>query len=55
MSDPLHQAIFPHCKLSADSAAQRRFDTTAGGSYFAVGRGGAVTGRGADFFCWTMF
>ena len=48
MSDPLHQAIFPHCKLAADSAAQRRFDTTAGGSYFAVGRGGAVTGRGAD-------
>ena len=48
MSDPLHSAIFPHCKLSADSAAQRRFDTTAGGSYYAVGRGGAVTGRGAD-------
>jgi predicted phage terminase large subunit-like protein len=48
MSDPLHAAIFPECKLSADSAAQRRFDTTAGGSYYAVGRGGAVTGRGAD-------
>lgn len=48
MSDPLHAEIFPECKLSADSAAQRRFDTTAGGSYYAVGRGGAVTGRGAD-------
>ena len=48
MSDPLHMAIFPGCRLSADSAAQRRFDTTAGGSYYAVGRGGAVTGRGAD-------
>ena len=48
MSDPLHAAIFPECRLAADSAAQRRFDTTAGGSYYAVGRGGAVTGRGAD-------
>lgn len=41
-------SIVAECKLSADSAAQRRFDTTAGGSYYAVGRGGAVTGRGAD-------
>jgi hypothetical protein len=48
MSDPLHAAIFPECKLATDSAAQRRFDTTAGGSCYAVGRGGAVTGRGAD-------
>jgi len=48
MSDPLHAAIFPECRLAADSAAQRRFDTTAGGCYYAVGRGGAVTGRGAD-------
>ena len=48
MSDPLHAAIFPDCRLAADSAAQRRFDTTAGGSYYAVGRGGAITGRGAD-------
>jgi len=48
MSNPLHAAIFPECRLAADSAAQHRFDTTAGGSYYAVGRGGAVTGRGAD-------
>lgn len=48
ISDPLHGAIFPECRLAADSAAQRRFDTTAGGSYCAVGRGGAITGRGAD-------
>jgi len=48
MSDPLHAAIFPECKLSADSAAQRRFETTAGGCYYAVGRGGPITGRGAD-------
>jgi len=48
MSDPLHAAVFPECRLAADSAAQRRFDTAAGGCYYAVGRGGAVTGRGAD-------
>lgn len=48
MSDPLHAAIFPESGLSADSAAQRRFDTAAGGCYYAVGRGGAITGRGAD-------
>jgi predicted phage terminase large subunit-like protein len=48
MSDPLHAAIFPRCTLSVDSTAQRRFETTAGGCYYAVGRGGAITGRGAD-------
>jgi hypothetical protein len=48
LSDPLHSAIFPGCKLSADSAAMNRFETVAGGSYYAVGRGGPVTGRGAN-------
>ncbi len=41
-------AVFPDCRLSEDSAAASRFDTTRDGSYFAVGRG-SVTGRGADF------
>jgi predicted phage terminase large subunit-like protein len=48
LSDPLHQAIFPACRLSPDSTSLRRFDTTRGGSYYAVGRGGPITGRGAD-------
>jgi len=48
MTDPLFQAIFPQCRLSADSTSLRRFDTTAGGSFYAVGRGGPITGRGAD-------
>jgi predicted phage terminase large subunit-like protein len=48
LGDRMHEAVFPACRLSADSTAQNRFDTTGGGSYFAVGRGGAVTGRGAD-------
>jgi predicted phage terminase large subunit-like protein len=45
--DPLHRAIFPHCKLSEDSSAAHRFNTICGGAYFAVGRGGPITGRGA--------
>jgi predicted phage terminase large subunit-like protein len=47
-ADPRHRAIFPASALSNDSAAAHRFSTTAGGSYVAVGRGGAITGRGAD-------
>jgi predicted phage terminase large subunit-like protein len=34
--------------LKADSKAAGRWDTSQGGSYFAVGVGGAVTGRGAN-------
>jgi predicted phage terminase large subunit-like protein len=48
LADPLHQAIFPNCRLSPDSQAMNRLDLTAGGSYFATGRGGPITGRGAS-------
>lgn len=48
LADPRHQAIFPECRLSGDSAAAYRFATTAGGIYAATGRGGSLTGRGAD-------
>jgi predicted phage terminase large subunit-like protein len=44
----LHQAVFPDCRLSEDSAASTRFSTTRGGTYFAVGLGGAITGRRAN-------
>lgn len=47
IADPLHAALFPECRLSGDSASMRRFGLTAGGSYYAVGRGGPITGRGA--------
>jgi predicted phage terminase large subunit-like protein len=46
--DDRHRAVFPACRMSEDSAAVSRFDTTAGGSYFGIGRGGGLTGRGGD-------
>ena len=48
VSDPLHLEIFPEFRLAKDVASMRQFITIAGGSYYAVGRGGAITGRGAD-------
>ncbi len=47
VSDPIHRAIFPEFRLAYDATSMRRFSTTAGGSYYAVGRGGPITGRGA--------
>ena len=40
---PMHRAVFPECCV-ADAFSMRRFETTAGGSYYAVGRGGADYG-----------
>jgi len=47
MNDPIHQTIFPDCKFAEDSTAAHRFNTVKGGAYYAVGRGGPITGRGA--------
>ena len=47
-ADPIYQNIFRAARLSEDSAAIHRFATTRGGSYLAVGRGGSITGRGAN-------
>jgi len=43
-----YKKIFPETGLQADSKAAGRWDTSAGGEYFAAGVGGAITGRGAD-------
>jgi len=43
-----YKDVFPECTLKADSKAAGRWDTSEGGEYFAVGVGGAMTGRGAD-------
>jgi len=44
----VHKAIFPSFRIAEDSSSLRRFATLDGGSYYAVGRGGPITGRGAD-------
>jgi len=40
--------VFPNLQLRADSKAAGRWSTNDGGEYFAIGVGGAVTGKGAD-------
>lgn len=40
--------VFPGVSLRQDSKAAGRWATNAGGDYFAIGIGGAVTGKGAD-------
>ena len=40
--------IFPGLALQVDSKAAGRWNTSKGGDYFAIGVGGAVTGKGAD-------
>jgi predicted phage terminase large subunit-like protein len=47
VNSPDYQKIFP-IKLSSDSKAAGRWNTNKGGDYFAIGVGGAVTGKGAD-------
>ena len=47
VSDRRHWRAFPDSVLAGDSKSAQRFDLVAGGTYYAVGAGGAVTGRGA--------
>jgi predicted phage terminase large subunit-like protein len=44
----VYSGIFPELNLQADSKAAGRWNTSRGGDYFAIGVGGAVTGKGAD-------
>jgi len=44
----VYAGIFPDLSLQADSKAAGRWNTAKGGDYFAIGVGGAVTGKGAD-------
>jgi predicted phage terminase large subunit-like protein len=44
----IYKTIFPGVGLQADSKAAGRWATNSGGDYFAIGIGGAVTGKGAD-------
>ena len=45
---PIYAEIFPDTDLKQDSQAAGRWETSAGGEYFAAGVGAAMTGRGAD-------
>jgi predicted phage terminase large subunit-like protein len=44
----IYKDIFPNVELQSDSKAAGRWNTSKGGDYFAIGVGGAVTGKGAD-------
>jgi len=48
IADPIYSEIFPGTDLKQDSQAAGRWETSAGGEYFAAGVGAAMTGRGAD-------
>ena len=47
ISTPEYQAIFPNVQLASDSKSAGRWNTNAGGEYFACGVGSALAGRGA--------
>jgi predicted phage terminase large subunit-like protein len=47
VSSDAYSKVF-ETKLSTDSKAAGRWNTNKGGDYFAIGVGGAVTGKGAD-------
>ena len=44
----VYNDIFTGLALQSDSKAAGRWNTSKGGDYFAIGVGGAVTGKGAD-------
>ena len=44
----VYRALFPHARLAPDNRAVSRWQTVSGGSYYGVGVGGPLTGRGAD-------
>ncbi len=45
-----YKQLYPRTALAEDSQAKGKWNTSAGGVYYAVGVGGAVIGRGADIF-----
>lgn len=48
VDSPAFLEVFPDVSLQSDSKAAGRWNTNKGGDYFAIGVGGAVTGKGAD-------
>lgn len=50
IDDPQYKEVFPQTNLKEDNKGAGKWQTSAGGEYFAAGVGAAVTGRGADLF-----
>jgi predicted phage terminase large subunit-like protein len=48
MDTPEYNSIFDNVSLASDSKSAGKWQTSAGGEYFAAGVGGAIAGRGAD-------
>lgn len=48
LESPIVGQLWPHAQLAPDNRAVSRWQTKSGGSYYAVGVGGPLTGRGAD-------
>lgn len=48
IASPIYGTIFPSVSLAADSKAAGRWNTNAGGEYYALGVGAAMAGRGGD-------
>ena len=48
VDQPVYAEIFPGVGLQSDSKAAGRWNTNKGGTYFAIGVSGTVTGMGAD-------
>jgi predicted phage terminase large subunit-like protein len=48
LREDAYKIIFPKSVLAEDSASIRKFSLKAGGSYYAVGAGGALSGKGAS-------
>lgn len=47
MQSPAYRQVFPGTQLKSKAAAVNRLETTQGGVIYFVGRGSAITGRGA--------
>jgi hypothetical protein len=43
-----YREVFPHVNLASDSKSAGRWNTNAGGEYYACGIGSSIAGRGAD-------
>lgn len=48
VKSPIHQSVFPDCRLVPRFQGKGFFKTTAGGEFYSAGFGGTITSRGVD-------